>query len=82
VIGHTSAWARDCAFAGSRLAYPLKSKQGCCPEDSLDPSTLAGGYKWGADAFRITEAYESLLSLTCHSTYWEPHSVAALRQVH
>lgn len=55
--------------------------QGSCPEDSVDPTTLVNGYKWGADAFRITEANESLLSLTCHNTYWEPHNVAALRQV-
>jgi hypothetical protein len=55
--------------------------QGGCPEDRLDAATLVHGYKWGADAFRITDANESLLSLTCHATYWDPRNVAALRQV-
>lgn len=58
------------------------NQQGTCPEDSLEASTVAGGYKWVPDALRITEANEPLLSLTCHNAaYWEKHNADALRQV-
>jgi hypothetical protein len=60
---------------------PTRGLQGGCPEDSLDAASLVSGYKWTAEAFRITDANESLLSLTCHTTYWDPRNVAALRQV-
>lgn len=56
--------------------------QGACPEDHIDASTLAAGYKWVPESLRITEANEPLLSLTCHNAaYWDKHNAQALRQV-
>jgi hypothetical protein len=45
------------------------------------PSSLASGYRWSAESLHISEQHEHLLSLTCHTTYWEPHNSAALKVV-
>jgi hypothetical protein len=42
---------------------------------------MASGYRWSAEALHISEQHEHLLSLTCHTTYWEPHNSAALKAV-
>jgi hypothetical protein len=60
---------------------PIMSMMQGCQEDTLDAERCASGYRWSADSLHIHDSHESLLSLTCHVTYWEPHNVAALKQV-
>jgi len=59
---------------------PHAMLQGCA-EEALSAAVLRQGYRWLPSQLQVAEQTESLLSLTAHTTCWQPEATDAFREV-